>query len=325
MKPIASLSIDLDNEWSYLKVHGEEIWRNYPTYLPVAVPRILSFFRQQNQKLTFFIVGRDATIEANRECLGLISADGHEIGNHSFNHEPWLHLYSVAEIEEEFENTENALVEATGQKPIGFRGPGFSLSRSVLECLHRRGYKYDCSTFPTYLGPLARLYYFMTAKLTPDEKEERKKLFGKLSEGLRPLKPYRWSLAGGDMTEIPVTTLPIFKTPFHVSYLHYLACFSESLAVAYFKTALAMCRWTGVQPSLLLHPLDFLGGDDVASLAFFPAMNVDAATKLRRMDRFLSLYQSGFDVRPMRDHAEWLDQNGPLPLRDPNFEERAAD
>ena len=37
-KPIASLSLDLDNKWSYMKTHGDAGWDLYPTYLPTVVP-----------------------------------------------------------------------------------------------------------------------------------------------------------------------------------------------------------------------------------------------------------------------------------------------
>ena len=56
----------------------------------------------------------------------------------------------------ELERTETAVQRATGQRPIGFRGPGYSWSTTLLEILADRGYLYDASTLPTYLGPLAR-------------------------------------------------------------------------------------------------------------------------------------------------------------------------
>ncbi len=132
----------------------------------------------------------------------------------------------------------------------------------MLKVLSRRGYQYDGSTFPTYIGPLARMYYFLTARLNASQKEERKKLFGTWSEGFRPLKPYWWESGDARILEIPVTTMPIFKAPIHVSYLLYLGQFSHFLAMSYFRNALRLCRLTGVEPSLLLHPLDFMGADD---------------------------------------------------------------
>ena len=87
-KPIASLSLDLDNKWSYMKTHGDPGWEEYPSYLDVVVPRFIEFFEKRDQKMTVFIVGQDASRDKNREALASISAAGHEIGNHSFNHEP---------------------------------------------------------------------------------------------------------------------------------------------------------------------------------------------------------------------------------------------
>ena len=60
--------------------------------------------------------------------LGLLAVEGHEIGNHSFRHEPWPHLYDAEAIAAELQSSGRKYVGATGQRPVGFRGPGFSLS-----------------------------------------------------------------------------------------------------------------------------------------------------------------------------------------------------
>lgn len=302
-KPIASLSLDLDNKWSYMKTHGDGGWESFPTYLDTVVPRFLDVLRSRDQLMTVFIVGQDAALEKNHDALGAIAAEGHEIGNHSFHHEPWLHLYTDEELESEFARAEDAIAIATGETTVGFRGPGFSFSQAVLETMARRGYEYDASTFPTFLGPLARAYYFMTAKLDAQQRKERKQLFGKLSEGFRPLKPYQWDLAEGRLTEIPVTTMPLFKVPIHVSYLLYLASFSRFAARAYFSMAMKMCRLFGVDPSILLHPLDFLGGDDDPDLAFFPAMNMAGSEKVELVAGYIDTLRKHFNVVTMREHA----------------------
>src|SRR5262249_46460471 len=100
-KPLASLSLDLDNKWSYLKTHGDAGWDRYPTSLPLVVPRVLDFLASRGLRITFFVVGRDATRPENRSALRSIREAGHEIGNHSFEHEPWLHLYTEPQIEDE--------------------------------------------------------------------------------------------------------------------------------------------------------------------------------------------------------------------------------
>jgi hypothetical protein len=302
-KPLASLSLDLDNKWTYMKTHGDSGWESFPSYLDVVVPRALNFLRERNLKITFFIVGQDAALEKNLDALGLIAADGHEIGNHSFHHQPWLHLYSEAEIETEFAQAEEHIERATGQHPVGFRGPGYSLSPATLRVLVRRGYQYDASTLPTFLGPLARAYYFMTAKLTEEEKQKRQILFGKLRDGLQPLKPYRWQVEGQSLVEIPVTTMPLFKVPIHFSYLLYLSLYSTPLALQYFRTALRLCRLRGVQPSLLLHPLDLLGCDDTQDLSFFPGMRMTSERKLEVVSRALRLMSDQFNLLTLRQHS----------------------
>jgi hypothetical protein len=314
----ASLSLDLDNLWSYMKTHGDPGWETYPSYLDTVVPRVLRMLENHDLKITVFVVGQDAALERNRAALASISRAGHEIGNHSFRHEPWLHRYTRAEIAEEIERAEDAIENATGVRPTGFRGPGYSLSQDVLEVLAARGYAYDCSTFPTFVGPLARAYYFMTAKLAAEERDERKILFGGLRDGLRPLVPYKWELGDRHLLEIPVSTMPALRAPFHFSYLHWLATFSDGLADAYFRLSLAACRLRGLEPSLLLHPLDFLGKDDIAELAFFPGMTEAATPKLNRMERWLSMFASRYDVLPMGEHAEVL-QGARLGIRKPDF------
>jgi peptidoglycan/xylan/chitin deacetylase (PgdA/CDA1 family) len=304
MKPIASLSLDLDNKWSYMKTHGDAGWESFPSYLDVIVPRALQFLKERNLNITFFIVGQDAALKQNAEAIGKISKENHEIGNHSFRHEPWLHLYTKQELIEEFEKTEAALEKVTGQMPKGFRGPGYSLSPTVLEVLSERGYEYDCSTLPTYIAPLARAYYFFKSpEMSDEEREKRKKLFGKFSDGFQSLKPYKWQIGEKSLIEIPVTTLPFFKTPIHASYVIYLSTFSRKLASVYWKTAVEMCRATGTQLSLLLHPLDFLSGDDAPELKFFPAMNLPVEKKLEFLSEILEVFTGKFEVVNMRRHA----------------------
>jgi peptidoglycan/xylan/chitin deacetylase (PgdA/CDA1 family) len=300
----ASLSLDLDNKWSYMKTHGDPGWETFPSYLDAVVPRVLEFLSKHNLKITFFVVGQDAAIETNQQALRSLATAGHEIGNHSFHHEPWLHLYSLEQIDEELLRAEDCIREATGQKPVGFRGPGFSVSAAMLETLHRHQYRYDCSTFPTFLGPLARAYYFMTTKLSEEEKEQRKKLFGTFSEGLRPNKPYLWSLDGGQLIEVPVTTMPIFRIPIHASYVLYLAKFSPLLALTYFRIAIALCRLTGVEPSILLHPLDFMTQEDAPELGFFPAMKFPLDRKLKVMDQIIQVFSAHYDILPMSQYVE---------------------
>lgn len=322
MKPSASLSLDLDNQWSYMKTHGDAGWQDYPSYLDVLIPQVLDFFHARNQSLTFFIVGQDAALDKNRQSLAMISAAGHEVGNHSFKHEPWLHKYTPTEVADELGSAADAIERAVGVRPRGFRGPGFSVNSVVLQTLLQQGYEYDCSTFPTYIGPLARAYYFMAANLSKEEQEDRDELFGSVSDGLRPVTPYYWDIDGEKLLEVPVTTIPGLKAPFHLSYILYLSSFSPLAARAYFSGALRACKVAGVEPSLLLHPLDFLGADDVANLAFFPGMQMPGDLKRERVSQYLEDMARLFDIVPMGEHARRIADKGGLATRRPDFGDR---
>lgn len=304
---IASLSLDLDNKWSYLKTHGDAEWAKFPTYLPLVVPRILEVLESIDCKITFFVVGQDAELDGNQESLASLAAASHEIANHSFHHEPWLHLYSREQLVEEFERSETAIRNVTGQQTVGFRGPGFSYSSAVLQLLSERGYEYDASTFPTFLGPVARAYYFLHSGLRKSEREQRKELFGSARAGFKTLRPHRWKSMGLNLVEIPVTTLPWLKVPIHFSYVMYLASFSELAARTYFNNALRFCWLNRIEPSVLLHPLDFLGGDDVPELQFFPGMKLKAAKKLALGTNLLHSLAGRFRVVTMRQHATAAD------------------
>lgn len=303
-KHVASLSLDLDNKWSYLKTHGDPGWESYPSYLSLVVPRFLQVMHQLDLRMTVFVVGQDAAREENFEPLAAISSAGHEIGNHSFNHEPWLHLYSEQQLVSELARTEEHLERVTGQCPIGFRGPGFSFCELLLKTLIRRGYRYDASTFPTFLGPLARAYYFMSSGLDRRQKQDRKQLFGRFSEGFRALNPYVWNFPEGRLLEIPVTTMPLFRVPIHASYILYLDRFSRTMARSYWMSAIRMCRLAGTSPSLLLHPLDFMGCEDDGDLAFFPAMDRPAERKIELTRWMIEQLQQHYQVIPMKQHAE---------------------
>jgi peptidoglycan-N-acetylglucosamine deacetylase len=309
-KMLASISLDLDDQWSYMKVHGDDGWETFPSYLDIVVPIFLDVFDKLDIKITFFVVGQDAAIEKNHKVLRSIIDRGHEIGNHSFHHESWLKTYSKEKINEEIEMAEEAIVKATGIRTNMFRGPGFSWSSDLLEVLQKRNYIFDASTLPTYISPLLRQYYFAKSKLSKEEKENRKELFGSFREGFYPLKPYVWNLKNKTrLLEIPVTTMPIFKLPFHQSYLLYISGVSKVLMKLYLRFAIFMCKMTNTPPSYLLHPLDLIGGDDVPQLSFFPGMSIKSEKKLEVFETAITMLKNNFELLPMSAFSKHFKDN----------------
>jgi hypothetical protein len=307
-KRVASVSLDMDNLWSYLKTHGNPEWERLPSYLGVLAPRIVELFGEQGITASVFVVGLDASRDDGAKAVAALSAAGHEIANHSFKHEPWLHRYSRDQLVDELARTEEAISDAGAPVPVGFRGPGYSLSPELLDVLAERGYRYDATTLPTWIGPLARTYYFRASKLSAEERAKRSALFGSAWEGLRPIRPYEWRLAENRkrLVELPVTTMPLLRLPIHISYLIHLHQQSPRLARRYFALALDLCRLRGVSPSILLHPLDLLDHRDSPGLEFFPGMALPSDEKLAVLRYALAGLRERFDVVGTAQHVDRL-------------------
>jgi hypothetical protein len=182
-----------------------------------------------------------------------------------------------------------------------------------MQTLKAHHYQYDATVFPTYIGPLARRSYFALARLEKEEQKQRGNLFGGLKDGLRPVKPFYWTLPSGlTILEIPVTTMPLLKIPIHQSYLLYLGRFSESLMISYLNLALKLCRIGHTGLSFLLHPLDILGPDEAAGLDFFPAMDLEKEKKLRLLRKVIGILKNHFHILKMADYAQELQRRRDL-------------
>jgi hypothetical protein len=185
-----------------------------------------------------------------------------------------------------------------------------------LSVLSSRGFRYDASTFPTSIAPIARMAFMMRANLDEEQRKRASQLYGGWKSAFKPNKPYPRSVNDSPLWELPVTVMPFTRTPIHFSYFMFLAGISKSIAKTYFSTAIRLCQLTATSPSLLLHPPDFLGSEDDAEMAFFPGMKLKRAEKLSLMDWALRRLATCFDVKRMVDHVTKLDGvNEQVPCR----------
>ncbi|TWT90235.1 Peptidoglycan-N-acetylglucosamine deacetylase [Pseudobythopirellula maris] len=305
--PIASLSLDLDNLWAYLRSAGDPSWRDRPSYLAEVTPRVLDFLGEREMIASFFVVGDDLTRDEDARAVEAIAAAGHEIGNHSHSHLPWLDSLPIDEQREEVARGEEAIRAVTGASPAGFRAPGFAWSPELLGVLAERGYAYDASLFPTFVGPLARLYCKVSRIRSTDAERDGdappEQRFSSLRDALRPLRPHSVATPAGPIAVAPVTTFPLLRSPIHMTYLSFLAEKSPKLAMAYWRTALRACRLRGVAPSLLLHPLDFMGAGECPAMDRFPGMRLARDPKMRLLGGVLDALADGRRVTTIAQHV----------------------
>ncbi|MDV6032009.1 MAG: polysaccharide deacetylase family protein [Phycisphaera sp. RhM] len=299
-RPPASLSIDFDNKWAYLRAAGRQDWESASSYLPMAAERMVDLLGELELPLTVFVVGRDLRCERDAEAIDSFKAlKSVEFSNHSMNHLPWMHTMDREEIFAEIAGTHQAIASSLGVQPRGFRGPGFSCPDEVLHVLAKLDYAYDASVFPTSVAPLARAVFLARTKLKGEQKEKAKQLYGGFASMRNPNRPFCRTVEASRLWEIPVTVMPLTRTPIHFSYFLFLAGVSKLAAKTYLRSALRLCRWTATTPSLLLHPPDVLGCEDDSDMAYFPGMKMPRAEKLELVRWALQRYGRTFNVQTM--------------------------
>jgi hypothetical protein len=313
VRPFATLSLDLDDAWAYLRTKGEPDWAEAPSVLPLAVERLLPLLAERDLRITVFVVGRDATRAEGREAIAALAAAGHEIASHSQLHRAELAALPDRAIEEDLREAADAIEGLTGRRPTGFRCPSFGNSPALLRSLVEGGYDYDASVLPTSLSPLLKVYYRARMRTgTPDQPQQH--LFGRASNALLPLTPFRWGGDGAGLLELPISTMPLLRTPMHMSYLQALGATSAGASHGYLRLALRLLRARGVPPSFLLHPTDLLDARDAPRLAFFPGMARAWPQKIDQLRDALASLADGFDVVPLGEAARRLG-DADLPLR----------
>lgn len=89
---------------------------------------ILNLFSQYDGCATFFVLGNK--VEAHAETMQKMARLGHEIGNHSYNHQ-WMSRMSAAEFKEQIDATQQVIFKTTGVLPTRIRPTYGSLSEQI--------------------------------------------------------------------------------------------------------------------------------------------------------------------------------------------------
>ena len=271
---IFSVSVDLDGLGCYAAIHGLET-----TALPerasravpvVALQRFCEVFASVRLHATFFAIGSELTVPGSAQALESAAAAGHEIASHSHAHDYALSRRPEAEIEADLARAEETIANVTGQKPRGFRAPGYTMSRSLLAAVRARGYLYDSSLLPSpayYAAKAAAIALYAA----------RGRRSGSILGGVGQLFARRGPHWRDGVRELPIATVPLLRAPVIGTVL--LALRSRSAA------ALARAGRAGGHLNLELHGIDALDASDATPelAAAQPGLRFAAAEKLRRL------------------------------------------
>ena len=102
-------------------------------------PKLLDLLAQHHIKATFFVVGQNAA--EFPDIVARAAREGHEIGNHSWSH-PNFAKMSDENIRRQLRQTDDAIKQATGQRPTLLRPPYGNLSARQKQWIHQEfGYR----------------------------------------------------------------------------------------------------------------------------------------------------------------------------------------
>lgn len=213
--------MDLDEIHHYSAIHGlGPRSLNVHAVYDVAVKRLCDWAETQELPLTLFAVAADLERASNAEVLRRAAGLGHEIGNHSLNHDYALTRLSKSGMHREVAGGVELIAERVGVRPTGFRAPGYTTNDELYEVLVGCDVAYSSSVFPcpTYYG-------LKVAAIAA------KRLLGRRSASVvdtprvltAPTTPYRigrpyWRRGEG-LVELPIQTTPGLRLPYIGTFL----------------------------------------------------------------------------------------------------------
>lgn len=91
---------------------------------------ILDHLAAHNARATFFVCGH--AIEQHPHLIQRMIEEGHEVGNHSFDH-PRFTTLTDSEMSDQLQRTQETILAAAGYTPIVWRAPYFDMNDRIVE------------------------------------------------------------------------------------------------------------------------------------------------------------------------------------------------
>ncbi|MCP3104842.1 polysaccharide deacetylase family protein [Myxococcus sp. K15C18031901] len=303
---LASISVDLDSLPHYCRIHGlpESLLdaRARTLVHAVAVPRFRELFDALGIPGTFFAIGEDLEEDAGaREGMRAAHQAGIEVASHSHAHDYALTRRGAGPILEDLRRADAVILAATGQRPEGFRAPGYTLNADLYAATVAMGYRYGSSAFPatpyyaakaSVMGALALLGRPSRSVLdTP-----RVLLAPRVPYRPDPVSPYR--RGDGAVMELPMAVTPGVGFPF-------IGTFATTLPLPVLRAAWRACR-RDTFFNFELHGVDVLDASDGIPPELVRQqrdLRVSAARKLERLREVFGWLKAECDVVTLRDAA----------------------
>lgn len=263
-----ALTIDVE-EWFHIcglkQGIGVEDWPKFESRVIKNVDKMLVLLKEKNVLATFFVLG--AIAQQYPGIVEKISAHGHEIATHGFNHK-LLYTLSKEEFKEDLEKSISILKSITGKDVLGHRAPSFSITKKSLwafEILKQQGIKYDCSVFP-----ILNCRYGMKGA---------------------PRFPYKTEQ---NIIEFPLSTIRIFSVNFPVAGGAYL----RILPYSFIKWAIKKINKSGYPAQVYVHSWEI--DPQIPRLKMPLDREITHYSNLKAMPYILDMLLKDFEFSPVK-------------------------
>jgi hypothetical protein len=216
------VSVDLDEMPNYFGIHGLPVPEGRTSTLcyDVALGRLGELAEDLGIPLTLFAVGSDLRRAGAAAALKGARGAGFEVGNHTLDHRYDLVRLGRAEIRRQIDEGATAIERATGERPRGFRAPGYTITDEVFDVLEELGVEYDASVFPCppyYAAKAAAIALIAMRGRTSRSIVDRPLVL------TAPTRPYRvgrpYHTKGQGLVELPVQVTRKVRLPFIGTYV----------------------------------------------------------------------------------------------------------
>lgn len=298
---LASVSVDLDEIPNYFEIHGLGAPSEDAAGLvyDLALERLRGLADAGRFPLTLFVIASDLARAPARDGLRIAVREGHEMANHSLDHRYDLVRLGKDEIRRQIAEGADAIEHATGERPVGFRAPGYTITDEIFDVLQDLDVLYDASVFPCPPYWLAK-----TAAIGGIALRGRKsRSIVDTPNVLRaPTRPYRvgrpyWKRGDG-IIEIPVQVTRGLRLPF----------IGTSVTLAGPSRARLLAKMCVGEPlvNLELHGIDVLDAADGLEALRPHQVDVRVAAQ-KKIDAILAacevLRDAGYTFVTMREAA----------------------
>ena len=304
MIKLGSINMDVDAFTGSL-LHDGTGTHNHPlnsiTYTKLIM-RFLELLDRHDIRATFFVVGKDLTKKENRRIARTIVEAGHEIANHTMNHWQWFSTLKKKEKEEEITSGQKIIEDTVGKPVKGFRAPGYTIDREILDILRDCGYSYDLSVNTSLFYLLAKYiysFYFL------DKNHKRYLTYQNPRIYFAPTLPYypdtdvyvQSDKLG--LLEIPINVVPILNVPC-VSWI----TTNTMLNTVFYWTI----KNTNQVLNFELHDFEFISHEDIGPLESSFSLQRMLKTSLKeRMERLsdrFERFKKDYQLLTMSEIAE---------------------